>query len=117
MKRREFLKLLSLISSGAVIASCKVDTGTDKLIPFLVPPEDGVVPGESVYYRSTCTECPAGCGIIVKVLDQFPIKLEGIPDHPINNGALCMRGQSSLMRLYHPDRLKEPLVRAQNGNL
>ena len=43
--------------------------------------------------------------------DGHPVKLEGNPDHPINKGGLCMRGQASLARLYHPDRLKSPLIR------
>ena len=37
--------------------------------------------------------------------------LEGNPDHPINRGALCARGQSSIGRTYLPDRYRGPQKR------
>lgn len=116
MKRRDFIKLMGIASTASLMSSCGVERGTEKLIPFVVPPEEDYIPGEDYYYNSTCTECPANCGISVKVREFNPIKLEGIQGHPINNGALCMRGQSSLMRLYHPDRIKSPLMKDAQGN-
>ena len=44
-----------------------------------------------------------------------PIKLDGNPLHPLSRGKLCMRGQASLSRLYHPRRLKRPLYRSAKG--
>ena len=38
-------------------------------------------------------------------------KLEGNPEHPLNRGALCARGQSALQGLYNPDRLRGPMVK------
>ena len=127
MKRRDFLKVLGMASSATVLSSCGVEKGTEKLIPYLVPPEDGIIPGEARYYSSTCTECPANCGVSVKVVEGLPqsvngklqrqinpIKLEGIEGHPVNDGALCLRGQTSIMRLYHPDRIRQPLKK--NGD-
>ena len=92
------------------MASCGVKE-PEKLIPYLVPPDDGVLPGEARWIPTTCTECPAGCGVLARVRDGRPVKLEGNPDHPINTGGLCMRGQASLARLYHPDRIKTPLIK------
>jgi len=114
MKRRNFFKIMG-IASGAALSACKVSNADKKLLPYLVPPEDGVIPGLPRYSRSTCTECPANCGIEVKIRDDKPVKLEGNPDHPINKGALCMRGQASLARLYHPDRIKQPLLKGTDG--
>jgi molybdopterin-containing oxidoreductase family iron-sulfur binding subunit len=109
------MKLVGGASGATVATSCGVDKGTEYLIPYLVPPEKEIIPGEAVYYSTTCTECPAGCGLSVKVRDGSPVKLEGIQGHPVNDGALCLRGQASLARLYHKDRLKGPLVRAGAG--
>ena len=39
-------------------------------------------------------------------------KLEGIPNHPINQGKLCTRGQAAAEITYHPDRVGHPLKRA-----
>jgi anaerobic selenocysteine-containing dehydrogenase len=36
-------------------------------------------------------------------------KLEGNPNHPVNRGKLCARGQAGLQVTYHPDRLRNPL--------
>ena len=103
------------IASGAALTACKVDNADRKLLPYLVPPEEGIIPGVPRYIRSTCMECPALCGINIKVRDDKPVKLEGNPDHPVNRGALCIRGQASLARLYHPDRIKQPLLRGTDG--
>ncbi|HPR64495.1 MAG TPA: 4Fe-4S dicluster domain-containing protein [Thermoanaerobaculia bacterium] len=115
MKRRDFLKLIG-IGSGTVISACKWNSPEKKLISYLVPPEEGIIPGEPYYVRSTCTECPAACGMVVKLREGNPVKLEGNPDHPLNRGALCIRGQASLTRLYHPDRVKQPLLKSKDGS-
>lgn len=126
MNRRDFIKLLGTATGSTLVASCGVQRGTEKLIPYLVPPEDGLIPGQPLFYRTTSTECPEHCGMMVKVHEKpipnnrygrFPVKLEGAPGHPINDGTLCIRGQASITRLYHPERLKDPLVRGADGKL
>jgi molybdopterin-containing oxidoreductase family iron-sulfur binding subunit len=117
MDRRDFLKLVGVASGTSILAGCNLDRKSEKLIPYLVPPEDGVVPGDATYSPSTCAECPAGCGVNVTIKDGRPTKLEGLPSHPVGDGALCLRGQASLERLYHPERIRRPLARDGNGNL
>jgi molybdopterin-containing oxidoreductase family iron-sulfur binding subunit len=111
VKRREFLKVLGASSATLAITACDEPTG--KLIPYLVSP-DQTVPGVSTYYATTCRECSAGCGVIAETRDGRAIKLEGNPDHPLNHGALCARGQSALQGLYNPDRFRAPMVN-ENG--
>src|SRR6185295_15033670 len=36
---------------------------------------------------------------------------EGNPDHPVNRGGLCARGQAALQGLYNPDRYRGPMIR------
>ncbi len=117
MQRREFLQMLGLLSGAAMLSSCGSDTGQKELISYLVPPEEGIIPGEERWRPSTCTECPAHCGLLVRLRENRPVKLEGLPGHPINRGALCARGQAALWRLYHPERLKTPLQRDGSGRL
>jgi anaerobic selenocysteine-containing dehydrogenase len=38
-------------------------------------------------------------------------KLEGDPQHPVNQGKLCTRGQAATEVTYHPDRVGHPLKR------
>jgi molybdopterin-containing oxidoreductase family iron-sulfur binding subunit len=117
MDRRKFVQLVGLASGASILSSCGLERETEKLIPYLIPPDDGVVPGKPVFYRTTCAECPAGCGVTARVVDRKAAKLEGIESHPVNRGALCMRGQASISRLHHPARIGRPLVRDAGGGL
>jgi molybdopterin-containing oxidoreductase family iron-sulfur binding subunit len=74
------------------------------------------VPGVSTYYASTCRECASACGVLIETRDGRVIKLEGNPDHPLNRGALCARGQAAPQGLYNPDRYRQPMAR-RNGAL
>jgi len=111
MKRRDFLWLLGVVSGSTVMSACGSPNRSAKFTSYLLPPEEGVVPGEARFHPSTCTECPAGCGVLARVREGRPVKLEGIPGHPVSDGGLCVRGQSSLYRLYHPERLRGPMLR------
>lgn len=114
VKRREFLKVLGAASAVTTTIGCSQEK-VEQLIPYLVSP-DQTVPGVSTYYSTTCRECAAGCGVVAEVRDGRAIKLEGNPEHPVNRGALCARGQSALQGLYNPDRYRQPMVR-EGGKL
>ena len=107
-ERRDFLKLIGIGVAGAA-AGC-AGPSTDKLIPYLVAPND-IMPGVAYWYASTCRECPAGCGMLVKAREGRIVKLEGNPRHPLGQGGLCARGQAGLQGLYDPDRLRTPMKR------
>ncbi len=109
IKRRDFLKVLGLTGASTGLVGCAQEPAK-KLIPYLVQPEE-IVPGIPNWYASACRECPAGCGVHVKVREGRPIKLEGNPGHPVNAGRLCARGQAALQGLYNPDRITGPLRR------
>src|SRR5438093_4096146 len=114
--RRRFLKVLGVTSAGAAARSaCGIGPEpTERLIPYLVQPEDQI-PGTATYYATTCRECAAGCGVRVRVREGRAVKLEGNPDSPINRGRLCARGQAALQGLYNPDRVAHPMVRNAGG--
>lgn len=123
MERRDFFKISALTAAVSALDSCgSPDT---QLIRFL--PEEDLVPGIATWKPSVCTLCSAGCGLQVRVMEgQAEVvrkgetglitmglakKLEGNPDHPVNRGKLCARGQAGLQIVYHPDRLRGPMKR------
>jgi anaerobic selenocysteine-containing dehydrogenase/Fe-S-cluster-containing dehydrogenase component len=108
VRRRDFLKVLGA-GTAAGAAACSEPTG--KLIPYLVSP-DQTVAGVSTYYATVCRECAASCGVIAETRDGRVIKLEGNPEHPLNRGALCARGQSAVQGLYNPDRFRIPMIKS-----
>jgi anaerobic selenocysteine-containing dehydrogenase/Fe-S-cluster-containing dehydrogenase component len=112
MERRDFLKVLGVAGAGATLAGC--GTEPERLIPYLIQPEE-IVPGTSTWYRTTCRECPAGCGMTVRTREGRAIKAEGNPESPISHGRLCARGQASLHGLYDPDRIPQALVREDDS--
>jgi formate dehydrogenase major subunit len=64
-----------------------------------------------------CCYCSVGCGAIVSVYADGTLKIEGDPDHPISQGALCSKGQAMAQVRQvdgelNPYRLTKPLYRA-----
>lgn len=68
-------------------------------------------PGVETWVNTVCQLCPGGCGIRVRLLDGWPVKIVGNPEHPINRGGLCPKGAAGLQALYDPDRIRRPLKR------
>ena len=112
MSRRTFLWLTG--GSSIALAANEPRKLVNKLIPKVIPPED-IRPGNWQLFATTCRECPAGCGIHLWHRDGRVTKAEGNPDHPLNRGGLCARGQSSLQGLYDPDRVQQVMSRGREG--
>ncbi len=112
VKRRDFLKVLGAATAAVGTVGCSSEK-VGKLIPYVVHP-DQTISGVSTYYATTCRECAASCGLIAETRDGRVTKLEGNPEHPLNRGAICARGQSAVQGLYNPDRIRGPMVK-ENG--
>lgn len=113
--RRDFLKIGAAGLASAVLTGCQSPRRWVELEPYVRPPEEALA-GVPTWFASTCRQCPAGCGIIVRVMNGRALKLEGNPEHPLNRGKLCARGQAGLQLLYNPDRLAGPVRQAQRGS-
>lgn len=112
--RRDFLKSLGALGLATIPDARNLARGPLRtLFPELLPAEE-IIPGRPLWYASTCRECPAGCGVLLKVRENNVIKIEGNPAHPISRGGLCLRGQAALQELYHPERLRQPVQQAEN---
>jgi ferredoxin-nitrate reductase len=68
-------------------------------------------------YKSTCSYCGVGCGIIIRKDRDDRLIVEGDPDHPVNRGMLCSKGAN----LHHvvqdtSDRLLYPMMRPSRNH-
>jgi anaerobic selenocysteine-containing dehydrogenase len=113
--RRDFLKIGAAGAATAVLAGCQAPRRWVILEPYVRPPEEQLA-GISTWYASTCRQCPAGCGVVVRIMNGRALKIEGNPEHPLNQGKLCARGQAGLQTLYDPDRLTGPVQQTQRGS-
>ena len=106
--RRSFFRIVGAGGAAAAAAGCGKTTET--ILPFVIPPEH-IVPGVATWFATVCRECPAGCGVLARSREGRVVKLEGNPDHPVNHGVLCARGQAGLLGTYDPDRIPGPRLR------
>ena len=65
--------------------------------------------------NTTCYMCACRCGIRVHLEDGKLRYIDGNPDHPLNQGVICAKGSSGIMKQYSPARLTQPLRRKQGA--
>jgi anaerobic selenocysteine-containing dehydrogenase len=114
LSRRDFLKLAGLGLAGTtVLTGCGPASRYVTREPYTKMPEYNYN-GQSTYFATTCRECAAGCGLVVRTMQGRAIKTEGNKYNPVNLGKTCARGQATLQGLYNPDRVQNP-VRNSRG--
>ncbi len=114
--RRRFLHLSAATATVLAVSGCTLNLQrTETLESYRHPPEDEL-PGENLWYAGACGQCDAGCGILVRTSNGRARKIEGLPDHPLNRGRLCARGQAALQDLYDPDRLRNAVQQSGGRN-
>ena len=113
LSRRKFL---SLVAASAALAGAGCSNYRDEgdIIPYNNKPES-ITLGQPNYYASTANGCQNGCGVLIKTREGRPIKVDGNPDHPVNRGKACAKCQASILSLYDPERLKNPMIKTQSG--
>jgi len=100
--RRNLLKMIGAATFGMALP--------EELLHAL-PKEGEWIPYEEYWSPGICLQCPSGCGLRIRSVNGWPVKLEGNKDFPINQGRLCPKGQAGLQVLYDPDRIQHPLLR------
>jgi len=110
LTRRDFLKL-SGVGAAASVALVH--------LPIRKAEAARHFPLKKVVKETTtiCCYCSVGCGSIVTAYEDGTIKIEGDPEHPINQGLLCPKGlaMSQIHQIegeLNPLRLTKPLYRA-----
>lgn len=107
LNRRRFLEAAGFSISLVALGGCG-RTPVETALPLVDHPE-GLIPGKTLTYASTCSGCTAACGLLVQARDGRPLKMEGDPAHPLSRGGLCAVGQALPLGLYDDHRLKGPL--------
>ena len=69
------------------------------------------VRGFDLMRRTTCCNCPAGCGVKVYLKDGKVVDIFGDEDHPINKGSFCPKGLLSYYHMENPNRIVAPQIR------
>jgi formate dehydrogenase major subunit len=65
---------------------------------------------------SICPFCGVGCGLVAHTQGDRLVNVEGDPEHPINQGTLCSKGQAVLEVVTSPRRLKKVHYRAPGSD-
>jgi len=108
LTRRTALKLMSASTLLALGGAGCTRKPARKIVSAVDGPEYRK-PGIPLYYASTWTEGTWPYGLMIKTLEGRPVKIEGLPDHPLNRGTSSAAMQASLLSLYDPDRLRSPM--------
>jgi len=102
MDRRKFLKSAG-VGLGVGVASSLVPN------PIFREATAAVEPPKLEQYKTICTNCAVGCGLIGEVKDGVWVSQEPWFEHPINQGSLCSKGAAARSKVVSEKRLRYPM--------
>ncbi len=112
VSRRGFMKLMGASMALAGLAGCAKQPD-EPIYPYVKAPEDLIL-GKPMYFATAHPFVTGAVPLLVKS-DQFrPIKVDGNPEHPYNQGSSDPFTQGTLLDLYDPDRSQHVLYRGEN---
>ena len=110
--RRGFMKLMGASMALAGLAGCAKQPD-EPIYPYVKAPEDLIL-GKPMYFATAHPFTTGAVPLLVKA-DQFrPIKIDGNPEHPYNQGSSDPFTQGTLLDLYDPDRSQHVTFRGEN---
>ena len=98
-------------ATGAILFQACGVPADELLVQSSVEMPEDLVTGLDNWYATVCRQCSSSEGVVVRVMEGRAKKVEGNVDYPINQGKHSARCEAGLQALYHPDRIKGPLVR------
>ncbi|HEX5236621.1 MAG TPA: TAT-variant-translocated molybdopterin oxidoreductase [Silvibacterium sp.] len=111
VSRRGFLKLMGASMALAGLSGCTKQPD-EPIYPYVKAPEDLVL-GKPVYFASAFPFPTGAVPLLVKTDAYRPIKVDGNPDHPYNQGGSDPIAQGTLLDLYDPDRSQRVYYRGE----
>jgi len=112
VSRRGFLKFMGASAALAGLAGCTKQPD-EPIYPYVKQPEDLVL-GKPNYFATAHPFVTGAVPLLVKSDQYRPIKIDGNPEHPYNQGASDPFTQGALLDLYDPDRSQHVLYRGEN---
>ncbi len=99
---------------GGCLSVCPTGAIYEKFLEGTTEPERALTK-----VKSTCTFCGVGCQVDLNVDSDTKriVKVTSDPSYVSNDGNLCVKGRFAFNFVHHPDRLTEPLVRGEDGEL
>ena len=99
---------------GGCLSVCPTGAIYEKFVEGTTQPERALTK-----VKSTCTFCGVGCQVDLNVDSDTKriVKVTSDPSYVSNDGNLCVKGRFAFNFVHHPDRLTEPLVRGEDGEL
>jgi formate dehydrogenase major subunit len=67
--------------------------------------------------KTICPYCGVGCGIQIAQDGDGEVSFRPWADAPVNEGSICIKGGAATQSVNHEDRLTDPLVRDEDGEL
>jgi len=113
--RRTFMKLMGAslaLAGAATLPGCR--RPDHKIMSYSRDVPEEIIPGKSLFF-ATSLHLPGGSveGVLVETHEGRPVKIEGNPLHATNNGKSSHWAQASILGLYDPDRLKDPIFASE----
>ena len=116
LTRRKFVQLASAAAAG--LATAPVFTGLGQAaVSKSKARARQLSPKWTKQTTSVCAFCSVGCGLLVNtdINTRKAVNVEGDPDHPVNQGALCAKGAATIQMTENPRRTTTCLYREPYG--
>jgi predicted molibdopterin-dependent oxidoreductase YjgC len=100
---------------GGCLSVCPTGAIYEKFVEGAPPAHEAGL----VKTKTTCTFCGVGCQIDLNVDPELKriTKVTSDPSYVPNDGNLCVKGRFAFNFVHHPDRLTQPLIRGDDGEL
>jgi molybdopterin-containing oxidoreductase family iron-sulfur binding subunit len=112
VSRRGFLKFMGASAALAGMAGCTKQPD-EPIYPYIKAPEDLIL-GKPNYFATAMPFVTGAVPLLVKTDQYRPIKIDGNPEHPYNQGSSDPFTQAALLDLYDPDRSQHVTYRGEN---
>ena len=112
VSRRGFLKFMGASAALAGLAGCTKQPD-EPIYPYVKAPEDLIL-GKPNYFATAMPFVTGAVPLLVKTDQYRPIKIDGNPEHPYNQGSSDPFTQAALLDLYDPDRSQHVTYRGEN---
>jgi formate dehydrogenase major subunit len=106
LDRRAFLKAASVGGLGVAAAMAPP---LAREIEAQAPAEKAPSAPKTDQFKTICTKCAVGCGLIGEVQNGVWVAQEPWFEHPINQGSLCSKGAAARSAVISEKRLRYPM--------